>query len=292
MMERVIITRRDSSELFRYDFEGYPVLSGIGKMSGWRNRSVDIHWHDDLEFTVVLEGVMDFLVNGSHVQVGRGEGIFINSRRLHGHTSADENCTYLCTLAHPTLLCASEQLEREFVAPCIGENAADFVRLNPAEPWQAAVMDTLMRIHTARENNAPLEMQSLLYTVWAALYRNLFSADRRTRGAGENCHLNAMRSMILYARGHFREKVTLEQIARAGAVSKSTCLTLFRKYLHSTPIQYVIQCRVEAAAERLKTTDLPVTEIAYECGFSGTSYFIETFKGVYGCSPLSYRKQA
>lgn len=292
MVERVIITRQDSSEVFQYDFEGYPVLSRVGVMSGWRNRSVDVHWHDDLEFTVVRKGTMDFLVNGKHVRVGQGEGIFINSRRLHGHTSEDENCEYLCTLAHPMLLCASGALERDFVSPGIGESAPDFVRLTPGESWQAAVVCGLEQIHDLREDaDAPLEIQGLLYDIWLELYRNAFSAGQKPTDKGEDYHLNAARSMILYVRRHFKEKVLLEEIAKAGAVSKSTCLALFQKYLHSTPIRYVIQCRVEAAAELLKTTALPVTEIAYECGFSGTSYFIETFKKVYGCSPLEYRRQ-
>ena len=49
------------------------------------------------------------------------------------------------------------------------------------------------------------------------------------------------------------------------------------------------RCRI--AADRLKHSADPVTEIAYSCGFSGPSYFGKIFRQEMGCSPSEYRKQ-
>lgn len=291
-LEHSIITRKDSSEVFKYDFEGYPVLSQVGHMLAWKNHVVDVHWHNDIEFNVVRKGSLNFLINGETVRLEEGQGLVVNSRRLHGHSTDGQDCEYLCTLMHPMLLCASSELEQRYVAPMIDDGFLPYVKLDGSAEWHGRVIERLGRIHDhVGDAAAPMIIQSLFYEIWLEMYENLCAeksvaapVQRADRG------LNATREMVVYVQEHFREKVTLEDIAKAGAVSKSTCLALFKKYLHDSPINYMILCRVSAAAERLESSGLSVTEIAYECGFSSASYFIETFGKVRGVSPLEYRK--
>lgn len=291
-MEHSIITRKDSSEVFKYDFEGYPVLSQVGHMLAWKNHIVDVHWHNDIEFNVVRKGSLNFLINGETVRLEEGQGLVVNSRRLHGHSTDGQDCEYLCTLMHPMLLCASSELEQRYVAPMIDDGFLPYVKLDGSAEWHGRVIERLGRIHYhVGDAAAPMIIQSLFYEIWLEMYENLRSHDSETPSAQRTDRgLNATREMVVYVQEHFREKVTLEDIAKAGAVSKSTCLALFKKYLHDSPINYMILCRVSAAAERLESSGLSVTEIAYECGFSSASYFIETFGKVRGVSPLEYRK--
>ena len=48
--------------------------------------------------------------------------------------------------------------------------------------------------------------------------------------------------------------------------------------------------RLEKGMELLRSTDLPVTEIAALCGYSGSSYFAERFRQIKGCTPMQYRR--
>ena len=102
--------------------------------------------------------------------------------------------------------------------------------------------------------------------------------------------MTSLKDMVLYIQRNYRRKITLEEIAKAGAVCKSTCLALFKKYLRDTPVNYLIRYRLQSAAKLLRAGDGSVTETAYRCGFSNVSYFIEMFKKLYGRSPLEYRK--
>ena len=88
---------------------------------------------------------------------------------------------------------------------------------------------------------------------------------------------------------NYQDKVTLEQIANAGGVCKSSCCNIFKKYLHDSPMNYMINYRIECSAKKLKETDLTITEIAFEVGFSGASYYSEMFHKYFGCSPKEYR---
>lgn len=69
----------------------------------------------------------------------------------------------------------------------------------------------------------------------------------------------------------------------------------FSKYcyeLHNvSPIEYLNSCRLDYAAVRLSTEDIPVTTIAIELGFSSSQYFSRVFKRFFGVSPSEYRKQ-
>ena len=65
---------------------------------------------------------------------------------------------------------------------------------------------------------------------------------------------------------------------------------VFRELAQQTPLEYVIHYRIEQAAAMLTATDMPIMDIAMECGFNNYSYFIRTFKQLRGETPKQYRQ--
>ncbi len=57
-----------------------------------------------------------------------------------------------------------------------------------------------------------------------------------------------------------------------------------------SPIELITHIRLEAASHLLKESDLNITEIAGQVGFSSRSYFAKSFKAIYGMSPSEYQK--
>ena len=86
------------------------------------------------------------------------------------------------------------------------------------------------------------------------------------------------------------QHLTLADIALSGACCKSRCSLLFKKYLRDTPITYTTKLRLRKSLLVLLASDKTITDIAYEYGFGGASYYCETFKKYYGTSPLLYKK--
>ena len=105
-----------------------------------------------------------------------------------------------------------------------------------------------------------------------------------------NHHLNTLKEMISYIQQHYQEKISLEDIATSGAVGKTMCTKLFTTYVNRTPFEFLKDYRIEQSVSLLKETDLSITDISYETGFSSPSYFGECFRASLGCSPLEYRK--
>jgi len=72
-------------------------------------------------------------------------------------------------------------------------------------------------------------------------------------------------------------------------VGRTTCTAIFRELLGQTPIEFVNDVRVRAAAELLTTTQLPIATIAAQTGFSSASFFTRTFRRLMHITPLAYR---
>ena len=100
----------------------------------------------------------------------------------------------------------------------------------------------------------------------------------------------ALTAMIGYVQKNYPNKIVLKDISSAGNCCKTKCTSLFQKYLTTSPMLYLSQYRLEKATVLPRNTSLTVTEIAYACGFSNTSYFCELFRKYYDTTPGKYRK--
>lgn len=103
-------------------------------------------------------------------------------------------------------------------------------------------------------------------------------------------NLSVLKKMIGFIQQNYAEKITLSDISAAGTVGQSKCCILFKKYTGQTPNDYLIQYRINKSIELLKNTDMSITEISTTIGFSGSSYYSETFRKYLGETPTSYRK--
>ena len=72
--------------------------------------------------------------------------------------------------------------------------------------------------------------------------------------------------------------------------------TQFRKRFQAesgfSPQEYLIRARVQEAKRQLQTSVLPVTQIAFELGFSSSQYFATVFRKLVGLTPQEYRRRA
>lgn len=288
-MEHRLNIREDGSEVVTYHYDGYYAHVSKGLLSAFRNYTVDLHWHMELEFALLLSGHMNYHVNSEVVSLRPGQGVVINSRQLHGNFSADQGeCAYLVVVLHPMLLCATPELESQFITPLL--QGPPCLLLHPEVPWENRILCLLREIYDHKHDpTAPLFIQSRFYEMTELLQRNLPEAGHAKEPADSK--LSLVKELLTYIQHHYTEPLTLEDVARRGNISKSGCLALFRQYVKDTPIHYLISCRLKAGAELLRESDLPVVEIAFQVGFSNASYFTERFRRMYGVTPIEYRKK-
>ena len=95
--------------------------------------------------------------------------------------------------------------------------------------------------------------------------------------------------VIEYMSAHLADALTLEVLAAQAGVSKFHFTRLFRMSTGTTPYEFLVGLRMEAARHFLTTTDLSVAIVAARCGFAGAAHFGSTFTKRFGFSPTAFR---
>lgn len=97
-------------------------------------------------------------------------------------------------------------------------------------------------------------------------------------------------SVRRYIDAHYKEKLTLEQLAGEANVNKYYLAHAFKMEFGVSPISYMNACRVKESKRLLVETDWSLIQIAAMLGYSSPSYFSQSFHRAEGISPQAYRK--
>lgn len=93
-----------------------------------------------------------------------------------------------------------------------------------------------------------------------------------------------------YLYANYGEKINLQTLSEQFKYSPEYLIKLFKKYAQTTPIRYLINIRIDAAARLLTETDLPIAIVGQQVGYADTFHFSKIFKQHKGISPSSYRE--
>lgn len=279
----------DFSERENYNYCNSPIYIEEGHLSDYPDYRALAHWHDDIELLSVISGELQYNVNGQIVTVTQGNGVFVNSRQMHfGYSANRSECIYICVRVHPRLLCVNTAFEQEFVIPILTNTELDHICLQQEKDWQAQILRLMTAMNEVKESKAAqLKTLGFFLQIWALLFENVSCTEAKQVKNADYACLNAMLSFV---QQNYAEKLSLAQIASAGAIGQSKCCRLFARYIGQTPNDYLNSCRLQKCTELLKGTDMTVTEIALATGFCGSSYLAELFRRQYGITPTGYRK--
>ena len=90
---------------------------------------------------------------------------------------------------------------------------------------------------------------------------------------------------------NYQQNITLKDIADFVNFSESHLRHTFLKMSGMTVNNYIKNVRLDKAVDLLKYTNLSITQIAYDCGFSDSNYFSTVFSKTYKLSPKDFRKE-
>ncbi|MDE6850895.1 MAG: AraC family transcriptional regulator, partial [Lachnospiraceae bacterium] len=103
-------------------------------------------------------------------------------------------------------------------------------------------------------------------------------------------HLTPLITPVAYLERHYQEAITVEQLAERSGLSVRHFNRLFQDTYHTSPGKYLLQYRIQKAENLLHYTNMPIAEIAYQCGFNDSNYFSRQFHKIHGISPRQYRE--
>lgn len=282
-------TNKDSSEIIRYDEDGIPIYIREGYLSVYPNYRALCHWHEDIEFIYVLDGEMDYYINGKRVLLKKGDTLVVNSGRLHyGYSTCKKECRFYCMILHPSLITTNKKLIERYINAVTQNNRADYI-LFPSDEYMAGLLQSMYNLKMNPSPAYELEVIGLFHILLNKIYIKIIT-EAEAAETTINPELASQRKMVSFIYRNYFGNISLEDIAAAGNVCRSKCCRIFKKYVGQSPMDFVNAYRLEYGQHLLQTTDLNITEICMACGFNHPSYFSKQFRIKYGCTPREYRE--
>ncbi|KON88211.1 transcriptional regulator [Sporosarcina globispora] len=267
-----------------------PVACYETKISNNINGKIPLHWHDEIQLILILKGEAMVQINEDKLSVNEGNGIFINSGCLHSAEDLSGDCIYICLNVSPHFLLPQE-LFSSYIYPYIQATNLPYIRIDRNNSWGKNIIDTIVEINKLINENSPffeINITSLLTFIWKQLIRNGFKLEYSQTEAEKH---KRVKEMLNWIHLHYAQKISLCDIAKAGKLSNSECCRYFKKILKTTPINYLINYRIQKSLLLLQEPDSNVTEVGFKVGFNSTSYFIEKFRKSMNMTPLVYKKK-
>jgi AraC-like DNA-binding protein len=290
----VIPLDHDLRELTARGTPDFPVAIYDNSFSDFLTGRVPWHWHEDTELICLTGGEMLLRFSQQTCTLHEGEGAFINAGVMHAMAKAPgvKDCRLHSVVFSPSLIAGLPQglCEQKFILPLISSKKLTALILRPQEPWQNEALTAFETAFSACKSRS-FGHELLLVESLTGIWRRIVTENRKLLHIGRRKESDdRIKKMLVFIQQHYAEHLTLPLIAASANVFPRVCTRCFSEKMHTTPFTYLNALRVRVAAEKLRHTDLPVSEISAQAGFEGDSYFSKVFKASLGCSPREYRK--
>ncbi len=230
------------------------------------------HLHTAAEIIFVEKGEVALTVGSLDYNLSQGDYAFILPNTLHSVApSRDGTAVY--------------------VIDCKQEVISDVVRrlagLRPASPVLRAMevpellSYALAAITVERDKYVSYSIANLMASVMVSKLRFAEIHDSVTS--------DLTNRILTYLGIHFREQISLDQLAEVMNVSRFHLSHLFSGKLGIGFKEYLNNLRIECAKTMLRSTDTPISVISTEVGFDNQRTFNRVFRDVTGASPRDYR---
>lgn len=291
---RVVRTDRNGMELIEHGTALFPLDSIYDNFSIMD--TVAWHWHTELEIGVLLKGKLQVAIDTEKCELEEGDGFFINSEVLHAAYDQDHTgCILRSVVFHPRLVGGNKDsiFFQRYVEPLIGNDGFKGMVFRQENGQHAEQIQNLQKVialcdekligYELLARSSLSEIILYLFTIQNHVLREISETDRRNE--------LRFREMLQLIENKYFDAITLQELADAAFISKTECIRCFKTITGRTPIQYLVEYRIQKAAELLISTDMNVSKIGERCGFLEMSYFSRCFRRHYAMTPSEYRKK-
>lgn len=143
----------------------------------------------------------------------------------------------------------------------------------------------LEMIHYAREQEL-CSQHILIGILLHILGHMVFNVRQKIENSKE---YDQIQKGCILIRENIHQRFTVEEIAGKLNMSYSSFRKMFKHFTGLSPLQYVLNLKIEKAKEMLINTALPVKEIAFSLNFDSAGYFSYVFRNKVGMNPQYYR---
>ena len=261
-----------------------------------RRCTAQAHIHDAIEIICVREGSFDITAGDRTYPTAAGELVLFRSGVLHSIHSRDQaENAYDVLKVRPSLLfdLASETKAAGYVLRFVitPENAKTHWTADElAAGGTAAAFDLLRRRADGEEPCKDIALKLAAAEIVLTLLRSIILYDPQPAAdSGSDSATAQIYSVIRRVNRDYAEPLSARACAAEVNMSYSYFSRKWQQIVRKSFKEYLNEVRTNHARRLLKSTALPVTRIAMECGYNNVSYFISVYKELKGITPLGER---
>lgn len=249
------------------------------------------HWHPDFEIATAESGTLDYQVGQQHVILEVGDSIFVNGNTLHrirqlsgDHPDPLPNIVFSGSAIAPEY----STIYQKYIQPFAQCNSLPFIVFRHQNSSYSEVNrlihDTYTRL-SERMQCYEMAVQRNISCIFEYIFCNLDCFPKSEIARIQIKNQIRLQKMLTYIYEHYSETVTLEEISNAAHISRSEAGRCFHTYMGCSPVDALIQYRLQTAYRLLKEKTFTLREISDACGFHSVNYFSRKFKTTYGYAP-------
>lgn len=259
------------------------------KIEDYQFRDSDCsHCHNFHELVLVLGGAGLHLTDKGEYPIYPGDVFVIPPGALHGYRN-------LKKLRIANILYFPKRLKREFRElrslpgfPLLDGREQSLQTLAPELFLKARELVLQMESESERADvGSRFLFRLLFFELLTQICRSPLNGRRKNQPVERSVRVCRV---IRYCELHYRDSITLEDLAGEISCSVATLTRIFREETGNSPTAYLNRMRLEHAAELLRESTLSISEIAGRNGFADSNYFSLCFRKMFGQSPRAYRK--
>ena len=249
----------------------------------WR---YEIHDHSAIEILLTLEGMVTYTIEDKVYQVRKGEVLIIPQDTAHSLTMGEGSSRYLFLFESDAIMTM-----RDIKSMAIYFNKP--FHLRDGSDAHVRIRELLLRakdLYEKRELMWNTACYSCILRVYATLGQRYLSGIRpRTADNMRNMDSEVINAVMTYINNHYREELSLENVAGFAGFSRYYFSRSFKKQTGYSFKDYLCQKRLQVAMDLLIRTNRSMRDVAIESGFGSVATFNRVFREKKGCTPTQYR---
>ncbi len=272
----------------RREYINYPFELPI-KISYLNIKNYPTHWHNSIEIIYVLKGSLQIKIDTDSFTLNEREVEIINSDESHEIQSLEDNKVLIFNI-DPFFF---EKYYKDINNIFFYTNSNDDEDQNGSEYEELkTLLSQMLCEYVQKLEDYDEEIEELLITLLYHLVNNFHYLTYEKEELKEKTdQLARYHRISKYIYNNYNNNITLQEIAKKEFLS-THYLSHEIKYATGYSFTDLINLtRIEESIKLLLDSDMSISEISDEIGFSHVRYFNKNFKYYFGCTPLQYRKK-
>lgn len=232
----------------------------------YQGRNWNPHFHKNFELVCVLDGLLTVTVNGRTEILSAGRFALILSNQIHSYECSNSSLYWVAVF--------SEDFVPEFAA-AISQKQGKSISFSCSAETEAFIREHLIQ----KEAPSLYMKKACLYAVCDTFLSEIVLEDRK-----EKTDI-LIGKIIDYLADHYSEDITLSALSQTFGYDYHYFSRLFRQNYQIDFCRILNDYRVEKAGELLRQGSMPITDIAYLCGFQSIRSFNRIYKQQNGRTP-------